>query len=110
MIRLISAGWVAAMLGLKIASAAAGPCAQQISDFEQVVRQAGKNPDAGPTARETVAAQLSHQPTPRSVQEAEQQAQETFQHALARAKALDAKDDPSCVQALAKAKELFEVH
>ena len=110
MIRLISAGLVAAMLGLKIASAAAGPCTQQISDFDQVVRHAEKNPDAGPTARETIAAQLSHQPTPRSVQGAEQQAQETFQHALARAEALDARDDPSCMQALTKSKELFEVH
>jgi hypothetical protein len=100
---------VGATLGLGMAPAEAGPCTKQIAAFEEAVRASGKNPDAGPTARQTIGADLGRQPTRKSVQEAEERAQETFGAALARAKALDAQGKRGCSQALAKAKSLFQL-
>jgi len=101
---------VVAISGLAILPAGAGPCTKQVAAFEQSVRASGKNPDAGPTAREGLGAKLGHQPTRKSVQQAEQQAQETFDQAMARAKALDAQGKrAACMQALSRAKNLFEL-
>src|SRR5881392_299966 len=108
--RISAASIIVAILGLGVVAAEAGPCTKQIAAFEQSVRASGKNPDAGPTAREGLGAKLGHQPTRKSVQQAEQQAQETFDQALARAKALDAQGKrAACMQALSRAKNLFEL-
>ena len=100
---------VGAMLGLGVATAEAGPCTKQIADFETAVRASAKNPDAGPTARQTLGADLGRQPTRKSVKEAEERAQQTFGAALARAKALDAQGKRGCLQVLTKARSLFEL-
>ncbi len=107
----ISAGLiVVAILGSGAVAAGAGPCTKQIAAFEQSVRASGKNPDAGPTARESLGAKLGRQPTRKSVKQAEQQAQETFEQTLARAKALDAQGKRAeCMRALSKAKSLFDL-
>src|SRR5438270_9843392 len=98
---------VVAISGLAIMPAAAGPCTKQIAAFAQSVRASGRNPDAGPTARESLGAKLSHQPTRKSVKQAEQQAQDTFQQALARAKALDAQGNrTACKRSLSQAMSL----
>ena len=108
--RISAASIIVAILGLGVVAAEAGPCTKQIAAFEQSVRASGKNPDAGPTARESLGAKLSRQPTRKSVKQAEQQAQETFEGALARAKALDAQGKRAeCMQALSKAKSLFDL-
>jgi len=108
--RISAAAIIVAILGLGVAAAEAGPCTKQIAAFEQSVRASGKNPDAGPTARESLGAKLSRQPTRKSVKQAEEQAQETFDRALARAKALDAQGKRAgCMQALSKAKSLFDL-
>jgi hypothetical protein len=99
-----------AVLGLDVVAAEAGPCTKKIAQFEKAVRQSAKNPDAGPTGRESLGAKLSRQPTRESVKQAEEQAQETFDQALARAKALDAQGKRAeCMQALSKAKSLFDL-
>jgi len=100
---------IIATLAAGMAAAEAGPCSKQIAAFEQSVRTSEKNPDAGPTGREGVAAKLGHQPTRESVAQAEQRANETFRQALARAKALDARGKRSCMQALSRAKDLFDL-
>jgi hypothetical protein len=100
---------IGAALGLPAAPAHAGPCTEKIAQFENAVRQSAENPSAGPTAPQSVGAQLGHQPTPSSVKQADVKAQTTFDAALTRAKTLDAQGKRKCVQALARAKRLFSL-
>jgi len=104
----LTAALVVGVSLLGAASAQAGPCSNAIAQFEQTVRQSANNPDAGPTARQSIGAQLSHQPTPGSVARAEARAQTTFEAALARAKRLDARGNRAgCARALAAAKRMY---
>lgn len=82
----------------------AGPCTADIARFEQAVRA---NPDAGPSAPQSLAADLEHQPTPESVARAKKQAQAGLEALLTRAKALDSQDDPACHDALAEARLVY---
>ena len=101
---------VTAALGLGAATAHAGPCSSDIPQFEQAVRKSANNPDAGPTAPQSIGAQLDRQPTPASVKRAEQRAQATFEATLARAKQLDARGNRSgCTRALAAAKRMYNL-
>ena len=109
-LRATAASIVLAALGLSIASAHAGPCTSKIAQFEKAVRQSAGNPNAGPMARQSIGAQLDRQPTPASVERAEQQAQATFTAALARAKRLDAQGNRTgCTRALAAAKRMYNL-
>lgn len=99
-----------AALGLGTPSSKAGPCTEAIAQFEQAVRQSARNPSAGPMARQSVGAQLSRQPTPGSIERAEQQARSTFDETLERAKRLDAQDDRAgCTSALTEAKDMYNL-
>ena len=101
---------VGTALVLSIASAPAGPCSNQIAQFEQAVRQSANNPGAGPMAPQSVGAQIDRQPTPGSVKRAERRAQAAFNAALARAKRLDARGDRAgCMRALATAKGMYNL-
>jgi hypothetical protein len=74
------------------------------------LRQSGKDPDAGTTGRQSIGAQLGHQPTPSSVKRADRRAQTNFAAALARAKRLDARGNRSgCRRALAQARRLYDL-
>jgi hypothetical protein len=91
-------------------TAHAGPCSLAIAQFEQAVRQSANNPDAGPTARQTIGAQLDRQPTPGSVARAVARAQTTFEASLARAKRFDARGDRAgCTRALAAARRIYNL-
>ena len=108
--RCLAIAFAGAVLSLSIASAHAGPCTSAIAQFEQALRQSGNNPNAGPTAQQSIGAQLGHQPTPSSVRRAEERAQSTFASALARAKRLDARGNRSgCRRALAEARRRYEL-
>jgi hypothetical protein len=97
-------------LSLGIASAHAGPCTSAIAQFERGLRQSANDPGAGPTARQSIGAQLGHQPTPSSVKRADERAQTKFTTALARAKRLDTRGNRSgCTRALAEARRLYEL-
>jgi hypothetical protein len=88
----------------------AGPCTAQITEVERAIHRAQNNPVIGPTADQSVAAQLHHQPTPGSVQSAEVKARETANAALDRARKADtAGDAAACQRALTEAKELYEL-
>jgi hypothetical protein len=100
----------AAALCFGCASAQAGPCSSGIAQFEQAVRASAGNPNAGPYARQTVAAQLGEQPTPASIRRAQRQAQTTFRATLAHAKRLDARGDDGCFQALRMARDMYNLH
>jgi len=104
----ISIIMVAATSVLGAAAAFAGPCTSEIAWFEQAVRASAGNPNAGPMAPQTVAAQLGQQPTPASIRRAQRQAQAAFRVTMARAKRLDARGDAAgCNQALSAAKRMY---
>jgi hypothetical protein len=94
---------------LGITSVDAGPCTTAIAKFEKAVRQSANDPEAGPTAPQSIAAQLEHQPTPGSVKRAEEGAEAAFEAGLMHAERLDARGDRAgCRRALADAKLRFE--
>jgi hypothetical protein len=106
----IAANVVVAALVFGIASAHAGPCTHKIAQFEQAVRQSANNPDAGPMAPQSIGAQLGYQPTPGSVQRAEERAQAAFAATLTRAKRLDARGNRAgCTRALTAAKRMYNL-
>jgi hypothetical protein len=107
--RYLAIAFAGAAFSLGIASAHAGPCSSAIAQFERTLRQSANDPGAGPTARQSIGAQLGHQPTPSSVKRADERAQTNFATALARAKRLDARGNRSgCTRALAEARRLYE--
>jgi hypothetical protein len=99
-----------AALGLSVAPAQAGPCTEQIAQFELAVRQSAGYPDAGPMDRQSIDAQIDRQPTPASIKRAEQRAQANFVATLARAKRLDARGNRAgCTRALAEAEAMYNL-
>ena len=94
------------------AAAQAGPCTAQIELVEGQIHkaEAGSSPGGAgtPSARQSIGAQLHHQPTPGSVESAQNRAAAAAEAALERARAADATGDANaCAQALADAKELY---
>jgi hypothetical protein len=96
-----------AVLFLCVPRVQAGPCGADIKRFEQEIRRSAKSPGAGPMARQTIGAQLGHQPTRASVRIAEKRAQAAFTEALMRAKRYNAQGDRGCRQALTYAERLY---
>ena len=85
-----------------------GPCAAELAQIQRQLVHSRGNTLEGPTARETVAAELHHQPTPQSVRKAELTAKAEFQSTIARARRANAAGDvAACNRALDKAKELY---
>jgi uncharacterized iron-regulated membrane protein len=87
-----------------------GPCTAQIAQFEQQISALPPGPKTGPTAPQTLGAQLHYQPTPGDVTHAEHVANKEGEAAIARAKAADAAGDAAgCNAALARAKDLYAI-
>jgi hypothetical protein len=86
----------------------AGPCTGAISRFETARHRSAAAQDVVPTAPQTIAAQLGHQPTPTSVGRAAERAQAGLDAVLARAKRLDGQNDGACTQALDRAKQILD--
>lgn len=106
----VAAVLVVVVFGIGVASAHAGPCSSEIAQFEQAVRESAGSPNAGPFARQSIGAQLDRQPTPASIEHAEQRAQAAFEATLARAKRRDARGDRlGCMRALAQAKRMYNL-
>src|SRR5260370_37588045 len=81
---------VSIAFGLGVTSAAASPCSDEIAKLEQGIQQDGNNPAAVPTGRQSVGAQLGHQPTPDSVSHAELASEEGSAAICNRPKTFDA--------------------
>jgi hypothetical protein len=92
------------ILALGIGCAQAGPCTADIEKIEKVLNE--PNSPFGPTARQSVGAQLGRQPTPSSMARAEQKAGSHYEAALKRAQALDNQNNPACKKAVKKLKAL----
>jgi hypothetical protein len=99
----LAAMWLAGAV-----AAQAGPCTAQITKVERQIRRSPPGPTTGPTAAQSVGAQLHHQPTPGTVQSAEAKAQADAAAALNRARKADAAGDTvACAKALAEAKAVY---
>jgi hypothetical protein len=104
----IAVFFVALAIWLNAAPAQAGPCTAEISQFEATVHQSAGDPFAGLTARQSVGAQLGHQPTPESLHQADERLKSRFSAAMARAKRYDAQGIRSgCTRALNAAKRIY---
>jgi hypothetical protein len=108
MIRLLTALTACGALALDIAAAHAGPCSEEIASLQEAAGQLVYNPHAGPSAPQSIGAQLGRQPTPESVRRAHGEAQSRLAAALAHAEALDAEGKQAlCMQAVTDAKRLL---
>jgi hypothetical protein len=97
-----------AVLVLNSTFAHAGPCSNDIAQFEAAIRQSAGNPMAGLTARQSTAAQLNRQPTTAAMNREEERLKSDFAATMARAKRLDAKGDRNgCNRALNAAKRMY---
>jgi hypothetical protein len=97
-------------LSLTATAAAAGPCTAKIAQLERQISVAPPGPQTGPTAPQSVAAQLHHQPTPSSVEHAAHRANAEADAALDRARKADAENNvDGCEQALREARHLYGI-
>ena len=108
-IRRASFGWLIAATGATLlcggGPAHSGPCTAQIAQLERQIQRGSADPGSGPTAPQTIDAQLHHQPTPVAVQNAESQARADADAALRRAQKADTDGSAAaCVIALEEAK------
>jgi hypothetical protein len=84
-------------------------CSDEIARLRLAARRFATIPAAGPTAQQSIGAQLGRQPTPDSVKQAEQWAQSRFAFVLVDAETLDAQGKHAeCMQAVADAKRMLE--
>jgi hypothetical protein len=107
--RRTSFGWLIAATGATLLccgdAAHSGPCTAQIAQLERQIQRVLADPDSGPTAPQTVEAQLHHQPTPVAVQNAETQGRADADAALQGAQKADIDGNAAaCVIALDEAK------
>jgi hypothetical protein len=99
---------IVAVLVAGAVDAQAGPCTEGITEVERYLARSTPGPTTGPTAAQSVGAQLHHQPTPGSVEGAENKARADGSAALDRARKADAEGDAgTCTRALQEAKLIF---
>jgi len=99
---------IIAVLVASAVSAQAGPCTTGIAEVERYIQRTAPGPATGPTAPQSVGAQLHHQPTPGSVEGAESKASAEGLAALDRARKADATGDAvACTSALQEAKLIY---
>ena len=91
--------------GLGVTPGHASPCGDEIARLENILSQSKNDPAIGPTAPQSVDAQLGYQPTPDSVRRADAEARARFAAVLNRAKAFDAEGKTKeCMDLVATAK------
>ena len=110
MLRLSIPAIVVAALFSSVGVSYAGPCTARIARVERQIRAARSNPFEGPSATQTIAAQLNHQPTPASVRTAERRADAAAKAALRRARRANANGNAAaCNHALNRVRELYNI-
>ncbi len=88
--------------------AQAGPCTADINSLQRQIKPSASNPVVGPSAPQTVDAQLHRQPTPGAVEHAETQANADADAALDRARKADKQGNANaCREALRQAGLLY---
>jgi hypothetical protein len=99
----------AAMLLSGVCSAQAGPCAAEIAQIEAQTNGYKTGAAFGPSAPQTIGAQLGRQPTPATVEKAENQASAIAAATLQRARIADEEGDaPRCERAASELRDLYQ--
>jgi hypothetical protein len=92
------------------ASAYAGPCGNEVARLEALARETNAHRSIGPTAPQSIDAQLHHQPTRQSVEQAQKVAAAKVDAVLKRAKTFDSEgNEAECMKAIGEAKLLLNV-
>ncbi|HKM88184.1 MAG TPA: hypothetical protein VJX48_06235 [Xanthobacteraceae bacterium] len=105
-----SATCAAAALLLCVAAAHAGPCTAQIEQLLRQISRLAPSAVGGPTAPQSLGAQLHHQPTPEAVQSAKNKADADAAAALERARKADADGNAAaCTEDLDEARRLYGI-
>jgi hypothetical protein len=100
---------IAPALLLSACPAYAG-CSAQLAQLKQLIGANDRDGFEGPTAPQTVGAQLGRQPTPATVHGAEHEASALVQDALNQIRrANDTGDAAACRKAVAKFKDLYDL-
>jgi hypothetical protein len=85
-----------------------GPCSAGLAQIERQVAQSKSGSLEGPTAVQTVEAQLHHQPTIAAVKQGEHRADTKFHAALSQARDANARGDATaCTNAMNRARKLY---
>lgn len=107
--RLLGIVYVAGAVWLGgVGPAFSGPCTTQIAALEHEINTTPPGPETGPSAPQTIGAQLHHQPTPGSVEHGEYVASKDGDIALERARKADSRGDAKgCNAALNEARHLY---
>jgi hypothetical protein len=106
--RLSSSLIVCAVLAATIDIAHAASCEAEIERLQSEAASSSARTIGGPTAPQSVAAQLGHQPTPASVERAQREAQSRFADTLAHARILASEGkSAACLQAVANARQML---
>lgn len=99
---------IGALIGFYPMAADAGPCTEQIAKLQKLATSAAPRAFVGPTGRQSIGAQLHHQPTPESIAKAQNNAADSVELVLSKAKDLDAAGkEAECMSSLDKAKYLL---
>src|SRR5262245_10666732 len=85
------------------------PAATRLHSWRKLISQSKNDPAVGPTASQSIGAQLGHQPTPESVRRAEIDSRAGIDAILSRAKAHDEEGKTTeCMELVGTAKLKFE--
>ena len=107
--RLSSSLIACVVLATTVDIAHARSCEAEIERLQSEAANSSVRTISGPTAPQSVAAQLGHQPTPASVARAQQEAQSRLAETLARARILGSEGKSAeCMQAVANARQMLE--
>ncbi len=99
---------LAAFIGFQPLAAHAGACTDEIAKLQKLASASVPRAFVGPTGRQTIGAQLHHQPTPESIAQAKSGAADSVDLVLAKARDLDAAGkEAECMGSLDKAKYLL---
>jgi len=109
-IRRLGASGIAIVSMLHVATASAALCAGQIEEFRgSLPHDRNGEPTFVGTARQSIAAQLEHQPTRESVERARRESQAQILAVLAQAEALDLEGKRrECSDAFSKARLMLD--
>lgn len=94
-------------LDLSAQGAHASPCANQIAQLETALKQSAAHRSIAVTGRQSMDAQLHHQPTPASVSRAREVAESDAADRLAKAKDLDSKgESAACLRIVGEVRSI----
>jgi hypothetical protein len=99
---------VFAVLAATVGIASAGTCEEEIERLQSEAANSSGRTISGPTAPQSIGAQLSHQPTPATVERAQREAESRFADLLAHARILGSEgNSTACLKVVTDARQML---